>query len=142
MKTVSTLMTALALCSLPLLATGAPGPIRAKTAKGVSIAALDAAVKPIKLGSAVLEGKATDVLCDKSLKCTYTSPDGKSHEAQAKRGSGAGGKVEVHIPTPFGPIVIIVTKNPKPDDGGGDGGGGAGGDGAGGAETEPTTPKK
>lgn len=57
MKSVSTLMTALALCALPVLATGAPGPLKAKTAKGVNIAALDAAVKPIKLGSVVLEGR-------------------------------------------------------------------------------------
>jgi len=81
-------------------------------------------------------GKATDVLCDKTLKCSYKTADGKSHETQAKRAGGPrpGGKVEINIPTPFGPIVIIVTKNPTPDDGGGDGGGagGTGGDGAGG----------
>jgi hypothetical protein len=139
MKHISALLTALALCTLPALTSAAPGPIKGKTAKGVSVASLDAAAKPIKIGSAVLGGKATDILCDKSLKCSYTGADGKSHESQAKRGNGAGGKVEVHIPTPFGPIVIIVTKNPKPDDGGGDDGDDKGGEGSGGSSGDPKT---
>ena len=126
------------------MTSAAPVPIKGKTAKGVSVASLDAAAKPIKVGSAVLGGKATDILCDKSLKCSYTGADGKAHESQAKRGNGAGGKVEIRIPTPFGPIVIIVTKNPKPDDGGDDGGDDKGGDdkggeGSGGSSGDPKT---
>lgn len=134
MKPVSRFSLVLALCSLPVLAGAGPAPIAGKAAKGVTLARLDAAATPIKIGTAVLGGKATDVLCDKALECTYKTPDGQSHSAKAKREGGGrpGGKVEIHIPTPLGPIVIIVTKNPSPD-GGGDGGGDDGGDGKDGA---------
>lgn len=115
-----------------------PAPIVGKAAAGITLAQLEAAVRPIKIGSATVGGKLTDVTCDKSLKCSYRGADGATHEAQASKSAGGkpGGKVEIHIPTPLGPIVIIVTKNPSPSgptDGGGGGGGSTDGGGTGGS---------